>query len=54
MNLEIETKTDLIIEAIEYYLSLDTLQEEYARKGIRNALINIKKIEQKENQKRGM
>ncbi|MDU1847568.1 MAG: hypothetical protein E6778_18735 [Niallia nealsonii] len=53
MNLEIETKTDLIIEAIEYYLSLDTLQEEYARKGIKTALMNIRKIEQ-ENQKRGI
>lgn len=38
-----DEEVKVIMKEIEYYLSFDLLQQEYATKGIRNALRKIKK-----------
>lgn len=41
-------KANIILQEIEYYLQFDTLQHEYAEKGILKALSKIERIEKNE------
>lgn len=41
-------KANIILQEIEYYLQFDTLQREYAEKGIFKALSKIERIEKNE------
>ena len=44
-------KANIILQEIEYYLQFDTLQREYAEKGILKALSKIERIEKNEKEK---
>ena len=41
-------KATIILQEIKYYLQFDTLQREYAEKGILKALSKIERIEKNE------